>query len=701
MSVLITTPALNNSNNASGRASRAWNRPMEIPVEDRSLHLCARHRIMNLQRSDFAARPRMQSLPPDWHFGTLWDVVQRSDYCVFCRLIADTVSTRVHQREVEVLGCWIPDVEYSELDEHTGVEITMVTLRLRILPEMIGSEGAFEPFYIVPLARENGDEVFMGRTLDAGSIDIDLLKTWLRSCEDRHNPLAGDQTITLIKPSSTRHFIALSYVWGRAEVFKTLKGTLQDLMASGSLERNFHLFPKTIRDAISVTRLLGHRYLWIDSLCIVQDDYEDKYSQVMMMDSIYRRASCTIVAASGDDANAGLPGVEEGSRHIIQHTAIYSDELTLLSLLPGCGDAVKKSTWNGLCWTYQERLLSRRLLIFTNDTVYFTCGKSVWSEDFNLQGCDISISAAQRNIVPSRAEGPPTLIRQTDYHLGTSLVHYFRMVAEYTSRAKSYPNDRGPWFEGIMSVLWNSHGAVYSGVMWVGDKLIHALLWQPCHELRRMTAANARTNGFVHPSWSWAGWLGAVKYDDPFDWNGLPALQNYQNRSLPSKYCKRLTDIHLKEEYFQHHYLKLHARISRFKLTLRGRHGPLNESTLLGARGRRIIRFGITRADSVDVDAEDAWIGTILLPSSFRQKLSDTHEFAVLSDAYCFSSEELSQADSQALGPYSAVNAMLITRKRYRQVDAEGSLVERAGVGRIIKGAWEAAPEYWESLLIE
>lgn len=157
-------------------------------------------------------------------------------------------------------------------------------------------------------------------------------------------------------------------------MFKLLKETLPNLIQPGSLTKSYELFPKSIQDAVTLTRLLNHRYLWIDSLCIIQDDDSDKGTQVQLMDTIFTRASFTIAAASGGDSNAGLPGVEEGSRNIIQHTAIYSDELTLLSLKRGCDDVVDTSIWNGRCWTYQERLLSRPAIIFTNDTVYFECG---------------------------------------------------------------------------------------------------------------------------------------------------------------------------------------------------------------------------------------------------------------------------------------------------------------------------------------
>ena len=71
---------------------------------------------------------------------------------------------------------------------------------------------------------------------------------------------------------------------------------------------------KTIEDAISLTQRLDERFLWIDALCVLQDDDDDKSRRIHEMDHIYSSACCTTVAAFGNDSNAGLPGVSPASR---------------------------------------------------------------------------------------------------------------------------------------------------------------------------------------------------------------------------------------------------------------------------------------------------------------------------------------------------------------------------------------------------
>jgi hypothetical protein len=72
--------------------------------------------------------------------------------------------------------------------------------------------------------------------------------------------------------------------------------------------------PATIEDAMLLVSKLNEHYLWVDSLCIIQDDAETKYSNIKQMDSIYSHAVATIIALSGFDADAGLPGVRPGTR---------------------------------------------------------------------------------------------------------------------------------------------------------------------------------------------------------------------------------------------------------------------------------------------------------------------------------------------------------------------------------------------------
>ncbi|OHE92059.1 hypothetical protein CORC01_12640 [Colletotrichum orchidophilum] len=706
-----------------GSSSRAWDRDVKLPPEDPSLPLCSRHRVMDLTQSDFAARPQQQALPPDWHFGTLSDVIKRSNYCGFCRMIASSISTTAFKDEVEVLACWVPDVTFEGTESES--KTTMNTLRLRIAPEMVGWEDAFAPFDIVPLAKETEGDMFKGRLIDEKSVDVELLKTWLKTCKEKHHIVCwptSEQTASRIQPfirlldlkdnclvqkSDLPDFVALSYVWGpRGVVNYTLTtDNIAELSTPGGLSKNVEKLPRTIQDAINLTRRVGHRYLWIDSLCIIQKgNPNDQGVQLNLMDDIYRGASFTIVSANGEDANARLSGIEGVERTKKQHTTEYSKDLTLLSLVPDFEDGVEKIYWNSRGWTYQERLLSRRLITFTDNTVYFQCGQMTCSEDFNMLREDVTQSASQQNIALSRGEAPPTLTPRSQYRLGISPEFYYRMVTEYTSREMSHTDDRVNGFKGILNVIEKvpEYKNVFAWGAWAKDLLAFSLLWQPRQELTRVSKYKSDPPILIYPSWSWAGWTGAVRFDDLADWNGLPALESPFDRVRPAGWgvSVELNKTGRPEEHDFH--LRLRTRVGKFKLILHDRSGALKPPSLPDVKEPHPVRFGITHSAVPEDGGEQDWLGSILMPKGYRQKekLGATYEFVVLSEAYGFSGDELSRNAGQK--PWEAVNVMLINRRIvYGQGPKAFSVVQRAGVGRMFKSAWDGISMEMEDMLVE
>ncbi|KAF2246231.1 HET-domain-containing protein, partial [Trematosphaeria pertusa] len=233
-----------------------------------------------------------------------------------------------------------------------------------------------------------------GREVRAESIDVELVKDWIRCCENwhgqacdlgDHTPLDHCQDLMVIDvvdgrlvdvPCSSR-YMALSYVWGGISSLQTLKTNLKQHQQPGGLVAQSAALPKTISDAIKLTSSIGERYLWVDALCIVQDDLDGKLSLINQMDKIYQNAVCTIVAAFGTDSSAGLPGVTS-PRNSAQQTLDYGKSRRIaISQRPfemflgreghsGC-------VWNKRAWTHQERLLSGRKLVFLEDGVHFNC----------------------------------------------------------------------------------------------------------------------------------------------------------------------------------------------------------------------------------------------------------------------------------------------------------------------------------------
>jgi hypothetical protein len=166
-------------------------------------------------------------------------------------------------------------------------------------------------------------------------------------------------------------YLALSYVWG--------DGTQ---VTESQTEKNFDIWdnmPRTVQDAITVNKELGYRYLWVDDFCINQQNSSEKFSQTAQMDKIYSGADLSIVAAAGKAKSYGIPGV--GKTRRVHHAVIRLDN----SVVFGCGpepsiDVKSDSTWSSRAWTFQEGVLSNRLLAFTDHQMTFYYQKTSWME---------------------------------------------------------------------------------------------------------------------------------------------------------------------------------------------------------------------------------------------------------------------------------------------------------------------------------
>lgn len=183
-------------------------------------------------------------------------------------------------------------------------------------------------------------------------------------------------------------YAALSYVWGptRAKFthFEALKNQsdssckYMNKAFAGNATAGLALprdLPATIRDALTFCMAMGIRYLWVDSICIDQNSSEMKAHLVSKMHSIYMRAIFTIIAASGDNANAGLPGVRAGTRVDNRSRTNIKGKKFIVSY-PTAKELITGSSWWKRAWTFQEGWLSPRCFIFTPNESIFACTQS-------------------------------------------------------------------------------------------------------------------------------------------------------------------------------------------------------------------------------------------------------------------------------------------------------------------------------------
>ncbi|KAN0088995.1 Heterokaryon incompatibility protein (HET) domain containing protein, partial [Hyaloscypha variabilis] len=314
----------------------------------------------------------------------------------------------------------------------------------------------------------------------------------------------GKTTVQLIRTESLHaKFAALSYVWGGDQPNKLIHANI-DSWTSG---RSLNNLAPTIKDAVVVTAELGLEHLWIDSLCIIQDDIEDKMKEISQMAGIYEGAEVTIVAGEAGGVNVGFLNdrvvtADPSSCFKLPYFSYLKEEIGSVVLFkdvlhdksyvhpPGTG------TWaiNRRAWTLQERLLSRRILEYGPLKHGWLC-REVPTPDMNFIG--------GWTATPQRWEDmPPVLLHKSLATLSKVdsptrlLEEWHDLIEEYTKRKLTEPKDRILAIAGLAE--WYSKGiqTQYLAGLW-RSWFPYELLWHAPN------GSTARPKEYQGPSWSW------------------------------------------------------------------------------------------------------------------------------------------------------------------------------------------------------
>lgn len=138
--------------------------------------------------------------------------------------------------------------------------------------------------------------------------------------------------------------------------------------------------PTTFRDAIRVTRELEKRYLWIDSIYIIQSDLQDWQAEARKMASVFRNAYCTIAASSARDSEQGFLRRPGGPAESVRLPGSSHGDVIISTFMDNFAHDVEKSVLSRRAWVLQERVLSRRTIHFTSRQTYWECGGGVRCE---------------------------------------------------------------------------------------------------------------------------------------------------------------------------------------------------------------------------------------------------------------------------------------------------------------------------------
>jgi hypothetical protein len=248
------------------------------------------------------------------------------------------------------------------------------------------------------------------------------------------------------------------------------------------------------------------------------------------MDQIYLSATLTIVAGDGADAYAGLTGFLPGSRTFNQNTTNIAG-LRFVSLTAPLVKTLDNVKWNTRAWTFQEYMLSKRLLIFTEQQAYFICRLHAYSEDsvmMNIQPSTMTDEDIQEVRIwkhPQWAVDPRLQIGGAREISKSNSWHIFqRLVQQISERGITNHADILRSVTGVLATVGRFKHEDYICGMPI-SMLETALMWQPLGSLRRRAACYS---GRPFPSWSWAGWEGKIRYEknhSPFHFS--PFVRNW------------------------------------------------------------------------------------------------------------------------------------------------------------------------------
>lgn len=283
----------------------------------------------------------------------------------------------------------------------------------------------------------------------------------------------------------TGQFAALSYCWGGPQTLATTQTTAQDF-TDGML---FSKFPKTLQDAIITTFKLNLRYLWIDCICIIQDDPDDVAREVSKMSQIFSEATVTISAASARSVHDGFleprrPSVDPPLKLTAEITggdmgAIYMEQPQRYK--------PEDDPISLRAWTLQEHVLSSRTLMYSSRELWWSCSKS------SVQATTGSVNTPYSFILSEAGS------RQ-------SLDYWRSIIRDYTRRFLTFSSDKLPAIAGVASIYSGIFGGAYLAGLWefaFGSEL----LWSSKRsDISRPAVQRA-------PSWSWAAVDGEICHD--------------------------------------------------------------------------------------------------------------------------------------------------------------------------------------------
>jgi len=374
-----------------------------------------------------------------------------------------------------------------------------------------------------------------------------IVQRWFRNCVDHHQhgfPSTaetffpnrvldvgniGDMIIKLrtSDPSDqiNEQYATLSYCWGDANHLKLETKTLPQFQNGITVTK----LPETMRNAVETVRDLGLRYLWVDSLCIIQNSKDDWRTQSAIMGSIYQHSQINIAATEPTNSEGGLffdrtpfsiLPLQVQTRFPFGDTEQPISLFNIVQQIPYIIN-IERAPLNSRGWVMQERLLARRTLHCARKQLYWECEHHFASESYP-NGISLTLdrkpgefySTLREYMSPSQS-----IAAQPEAH-----IVWLRLVQQYTACKLTNEEDILIAISGLAKQWRNILSDEYIAGLWLSS-LPLGLLWYG-ESVKISQLQNSKCETWRAPSWSWAGYKGTVTWSklvvpplpSPYNW---------------------------------------------------------------------------------------------------------------------------------------------------------------------------------------
>jgi hypothetical protein len=326
---------------------------------------------------------------------------------------------------------------------------------------------------------------------------------------------------------TSQPYLALSYCWGKGgPSIKTTKSNYSHLQKSIS----YSTLPKAYQDTVRVARAVGVKFIWIDALCIIQDDREDWEKESRMMAEIFQNSLVTLIVLRTASCNEGFlernPSIRinyhnrewnvRGSFFLRHMPFSYMDAESSIRAAPSFSDRpisleLQHSPWQTRGWTFQEDMFSMRKLYFGQLMMYWEslqlAEDIIKTEDTII---DDKLKRRERSAEVSIIHSSEPWRSDYDYN-----GWYYPMLS-YCKKNLTYETDRLSAVSSYAKLIASKSGDTYVAGLWKKDLHV-GVLWKIGRRQRRTfrTVMKHLTSPseYIAPSWSWASHNTILHFD--------------------------------------------------------------------------------------------------------------------------------------------------------------------------------------------